>query len=197
MNSITTVAAGRNITELRKVIEQENKLARSLAWKSLLSFKTAGDALIELKAMVGHGQFRAELMYLRMKPTTAANHMRIARKWASVAHLKSVKEALRLLNRVDDTPPAAAKATPKAPLPAPCSSTTAASVIVDMEIVEPTAPAEVITPRPAMPEDEPPPEPAVKVDSSDPFLSIVQWLPDLSQDQFRELVNIIQTRWIR
>lgn len=32
---------------------------------------------------------------------------------------------------------------------------------------------------------------------SDPFLEIVRLLPELSQDKFRELMEIIQTRWIR
>jgi hypothetical protein len=117
----------QDVTELRKSIADEHKKAIGAAKKSLEHIRVCGELLIELKAKVEHGQFRRELIHLRIKPTTAANYMRVADKWATVAHLPRMRDALRLLSKGD------------APLEMPDSSNTSPPEIKLRSA--PTAPA--------------------------------------------------------
>lgn len=101
MNTITT-----DLETLRKNIREENNKARSVARKSLEHVRNCGNMLIELKARAQHGSFQYELKELGIEQRTANNYMRIATNWKHVSTLNhGVRDALKLLARVDDPPP--------------------------------------------------------------------------------------------
>ena len=193
-----------SLDDLRKDITSENLKARNTAKKSLEHVRTCGEMLIALKGRAPHGTFGFELKGLSIEQRTANNYMRIASNWKHVSTLDhGVRDALKLLCRAEN--PIPSPAAPATPPPAPRA--TAAVVIVDAEIVEPDAPAEVTTPQPV---DEEPEtvvvdgtkpealtdketarltelEAIIEKGQADAFAAIMEMIPLLSKDQLLEL----------
>ena len=106
--AITTGSSYQKMSpgELTQGIKAENSKALSMAKKSLEHVRNCGEMLIALKGMVGHGQWKYEVMNCCISQKTASNYMRIASNWQRVAVLdRGVKDALKLLCREDTPPP--------------------------------------------------------------------------------------------
>lgn len=168
--------------ELRESIRSENRKARNAARKSLEHVRACGEMLITFKEKIEHGSWLYELRGIGIKRRTATNYMRIASEWETVSHLNhGVRDALKLLSRGEDAPQA------KSPAP----SAPSAPAIIEAEVMEAeddnSKEPELTFEAPA-PAEKPP---------LDPYLQIMHLLPDLSAEQYRELVKVIQTRWLR
>jgi len=206
--SVTTAQAYEqmDVPTLKEGIKAEHLKAkgeytkvRKAEEKALEHAQSCGEMLIALKGKGNHGSFLHELRIIGIPRKTASSYMRIARKWATLpplAHSGGVKDALKLLNRADSPP---------APAPAPPRSS---PLILDAEILEPTPEAKVgdiegeleepkiIRPAPA-PAPAPAPSPAPAPEEKDALTQIMQLLPHLTEIQFKELLQTIQTRWLR
>lgn len=172
------------IHDLQDAIRKENCKARSLARKSLEHVRSCGEMLIALKAKTGHGNWKYMFKSLNMSQKTASNYMRIASNWQRVADMDhGVKDALALLCRQDSPPPSPRSAPRRSP----------ALVIIDAEVVEPSAPTieDKIVVKVATP--LPPSAPA----PNDAFLTILELIPELDQSELKKLITIIDTRWMR
>jgi hypothetical protein len=156
------------LQDLRSGITAENRKALSAARKSLDHVKTCGEMLLALKDRVDHGQFKTEVIYLRINHRTATNYMKVASNWQRVSHLKTgMRDALAILTKGDPEPEA--EATPLPPASEPPPPTTPKTKLpmgaVRMDAEEFHAPAPT--------EDEPEPLVVDEVKGKAP-----KWTPD-------------------
>ncbi|RZS82062.1 DUF3102 family protein [Phyllobacterium myrsinacearum] len=92
------------VTEIRQSHERALVALRSAAEAA----RQSGDALIEAKALVGHGEWLPFLKETGVSERTAQRYMKIAKNWQAIAGKTtsvsdlSVNEALRLLDGRDE-----------------------------------------------------------------------------------------------
>ena len=132
--------------ELVELAKENNGKAIKAAKQTLIHAGQTGIVLIALKAKIPHGQFLKCVETLTEIPSrTAQTYMSIATKYATVAHLRGVRDAIRYIRESSSTAKRlAAYEDPIKTLPAPRPSTGA--VIIDAEIVEPLTEKETARP---------------------------------------------------
>jgi hypothetical protein len=144
---------GMSQGELVELAKDINGKAIKAAKQTLIHAGQTGIVLIALKAKIPHGQFLKYVEHLtEIPPRTAQTYMSIATNYATVAHLRGVRDAIRYIRESSGR---ANKLTAIESPPAPAPRPSPVPVILDAEIVGPSAPAPA--PAPAPQDDEPEP----------------------------------------
>jgi hypothetical protein len=179
----------------KKTIERINGchyLIENMGMDLLEQALIAGQLISEVKAELPHGTFMEWAKEnLKFSHKTATNYMRLydLEQADKLETVSNITEAYRLI-----------KSPPKINAPAP-STTKQRAITIEAEIVEPSP-----SPAPPVIEAEiveevaapsPPSSPPSSPPTNDAFLTILELLPELDQQELERLYTAIKTRWMR
>ncbi len=203
--------ADMSVADLMALAKETNSRATKAAKQTLVHVGQTGVVLIELKNRLPHGTFMLEVKCRTdIDHRTASNYMLIARHFGNVSNLRGVRDALRYIHdaattakRGGNPPPPAAPASRPADIEVeaeiverPATATappqddveTTVETTVEIEPQEPPAPP-VAPPTPS-------PAPSLIETSEAAFAEILGLLPRLRPVELKELVTVINTRWL-
>jgi hypothetical protein len=192
---------GMSQGELVELAKDINGKAIKAAKQTLIHAGQTGIVLIALKAKIPHGQFLKYVEHLTEIPArTAQTYMSIATNYATVAHLRGVRDAIRYIRESSGR---ANRLTAIESLPSPAPRPSPVPVILDAEIVEPLTEKEsarlaelesriesCISKAPAMFKDPTPGHDDDPIDPHEPLLvAIKEGNPDANPDPIYHAVE--------
>lgn len=183
--SITTAVCS---IALREDIKKEHRKAIDAARKSLEHIRRCGEMLIELKQLCPHGNFINELRLLGIEPRTGSNYMRVAAKWESVSHLRSMKDALKMLADSEDPVLRKPKLPPSPTIPTIPAKPKASGIMIDAEIIDASPPS------PSVDEDEHP----LVVDEVKPAKNKKSEIPSVEEikQNHQRILGALKSSWV-
>jgi hypothetical protein len=150
-DQIPPPAIVRQHADLRLLAQQINaahKAGEEATRRGLEHFRAAGEALLAVKAQLGHGGFQAWVeQHLNCSYRTAARYMRLAREWGKCNTVTHLPEAMRVLS--DDAEETEGEA--PVPLPSPDDAAHGGADGSEDPDAEPPPPADDAAPPPPSP----------------------------------------------